>query len=358
MVPWVPASADDPPPASPARARERPPRFPAPHRSPDHPAGSLRLRSLPRPAAACRRAGDRRRRRAGADAHRRRQEPVLPDPGHRAPARRTRGDAGGVAADRADARPGGGAARGRRAGRLPQLHTRLGAGGGDRAPPAGRPADAAVRGAGARGHAALSGPAGHAACAWGIEPVRHRRGALREPVGPRLPARVPAAHRAARALGRRAAHRAHRHRRRHHARRHRGAPAAAGSGAVRQQLRPAEHPLHDRREKGADAPAAAVHRAAARGRGRHRLLPVAQAGGRAGRHAVRARARRAALPRRARRRRAPAEPGPLPARGRYRDGGHHRLRHGHRQAGRALRRPPGHAQEHRGLLPGDRPRRP
>ena len=53
-----------------------------------------------------------------------------------------------------------------------------------------------------------------------------------------------------------------------------------------------------------------------------------------------------------------AQPGPLPARGRRRDGRHHRLRHGHRQAGRALRRPPGHAQEHRGLLPGDRPRRP
>ena len=68
--------------------------------------------------------------------------------------------------------------------------------------------------------------------------------------------------------------------------------------------------------------------------------------------------RRAALPRRAGRRRAPAPPGPLPARRRRGHGGHHRLRHGHRQARRALRRPPGHAQEHRGLLPGDRPRRP
>jgi ATP-dependent DNA helicase RecQ len=47
----------------------------------------------------------------------------------------------------------------------------------------------------------------------------------------------------------------------------------------------------------------------------------------------------------------------LPARGRADHGRHHRLRHGHRQAGRALRRPPGPAQEHRGLLPGDRPRR-
>ena len=56
--------------------------------------------------------------------------------------------------------------------------------------------------------------------------------------------------------------------------------------------------------------------------------------------------------------RAPPPPGPLPARGRHRDGGHHRLRHGHRQARRALRRPPRPAEEHRGLLPGDRPRRP
>ena len=39
-------------------------------------------------------------------------------------------------------------------------------------------------------------------------------------------------------------------------------------------------------------------------------------------------------------------------------GGDHRLRHGHRQAGRPLRRPPGPAEVRRGLLPGDRPRRP
>ena len=39
-------------------------------------------------------------------------------------------------------------------------------------------------------------------------------------------------------------------------------------------------------------------------------------------------------------------------------GGDDRLRHGHRQAGRALRRPSRPAQEPGGLLPGDRPRRP
>ena len=70
------------------------------------------------------------------------------------------------------------------------------------------------------------------------------------------------------------------------------------------------------------------------------------------------RRQRLALPRRARRQGAPAEPGPLPARGGGGDGGDDRLRHGHRQARRAFCRAPGHAQEHRGLLPGDRPRRP
>ena len=41
---------------------------------------------------------------------------------------------------------------------------------------------------------------------------------------------------------------------------------------------------------------------------------------------------------------APLPPGALPARGRPGDGGDHRLRHGHRQAGRALRGPPRPAQ--------------
>ena len=53
-----------------------------------------------------------------------------------------------------------------------------------------------------------------------------------------------------------------------------------------------------------------------------------------------------------------AQPVALPARRRRRDGRDHRVRHGHRQARRALRRPPRPAQERRGLLPGDRPRRP
>ncbi len=188
--------------------------------------------------------------------------------------------------------------------------------------------------------------------------VRDRRSALREPVGPRLPARVPRADGAARALRRRAAHRAHRHRRCADARRHRRAAAARGGAPVRLQLRPAEHPLHHRREEGRDHAAAALHRARARGRCGRRLLPVEQARGRRGPDAARRGHQRPALPRGPGRRGAPEAPGPVPARRRHRDGRDHRLRHGHRQARRALRGPSRHAEEHRGLLPGNRPRRP
>ena len=167
------------------------------------------------------------------------------------------------------------------------------------------------------------------------------------------------AERAARALSRRAAHRAHRHRRRPHARRHHRAAAAAGRARLRQQLRPAEHPLHassrrTTRARSCCASSATSTRAtpaSSTARSRKKVEETADWLNERGHH-------RAALPRRARRRRAPAPPGPLPARGRHRDGRDDRLRHGHRQARRALRRPPRPAEEHRGLLPGDRPRRP
>jgi hypothetical protein len=190
-------------------------------------------------------------------------------------------------------------------------------------------------------------------------PVRHRRGALRQPVGPRLPAGIPRPDGAARALPRRAAHRAHRHRRRPHARRHRRAAAAAGGAPVRQQLRPAQHPLPHRREEGPHAAAAALHGSAST-----RATPASSTASRAS-----ASRRRRSCCASAGWTPCPTTPAWTPTvRQRHqdrflRDEGvvmtrHHRLRHGHRQAGRALRRPPGHAQEHRGLLPGDRPRRP
>ena len=52
------------------------------------------------------------------------------------------------------------------------------------------------------------------------------------------------------------------------------------------------------------------------------------------------------------------QPGRLRARRVRRHRRHRGLRHGHRQEQRALRRPPRHAEERRGLVPGDRPRRP
>ena len=100
---------------------------------------------------------------------------------------------------------------------------------------------------------------------------------------------------------------------------------------------------------------AAAHRA--RRRRGHRLLPLAQVG-RADRRVpdeqgIAALPYHAGLDARVRAR----QPGPLPARARPGDGGDHRVRHGHRQARRALRRPPRPAEVGRGLLPGDRPRR-
>ena len=127
---------------------------------------------------------------------------------------------------------------------------------------------------------------------------------------------------------------------------------------LRRQLRPAQHPLPRRRQGRRQGAAPGLPRGRASGRCRHRLLPVApqRRGGRG--LALRQGQGRAALSCRARCRDARAQPGPLPQGGGRHHGGDRRLRHGHRQAQRALRRPSRPAQEPRGLLPGDRPRRP
>ena len=156
-----------------------------------------------------------------------------------------------------------------------------------------------------------------------------------------------------------AAHRAHRHRRSADARRDHHAPGARRRARVRLELRPPEHPLHDRRQGRRARAAAALHPRRASGRSRHRLLPVAAQGRRdrrvaGGTKGVRALPYHAGMDTATRDR----PPGALPARGRPRDRRDHRLRHGHRQARRALRRAPRPAEEHRGLLPGNRPRRP
>ena len=93
-------------------------------------------------------------------------------------------------------------------------------------------------------------------------------------------------------------------------------------------------------------------------RQRHRLLQLAQGDRGARGVSARRRHQRAALSRRHGAGRPLAPPGHLPAGGRRGDGRDHRVRHGHRQARCALRLPRQHADHHRELLPGDRPRRP
>ena len=122
---------------------------------------------------------------------------------------------------------------------------------------------------------------------------------------------------------------------------------------VRRRFRPAQHPLHGRGEEPAGRATAGVP-AGPPGRLGHRLLPEPPAH-RGGRRAPRGRGHRGrGLPRGVAGRPAHAGAGRLPARpapGRGRHGG---VRDGHRQARRALRRPLRHAEEHRGVLPGDR----
>ena len=161
----------------------------------------------------------------------------------------------------------------------------------------------------------------------------------------------------ARPVARRAADRPDRDGDRRDGRRDRLPAPPRRRGAVRRQLRPAEHRVPHRRQ--GQPRAAAAHPAARRAprRRRHRLLPLAQVG-RADRRLPRRRGdHRAAVPRGSRRGRAAGEPEPLPARARARHGRDHRVRDGHRQARRPLRRPPGPAEVGGGLLPGDRPRR-
>ena len=126
-------------------------------------------------------------------------------PGARAPGHRARREP----AHRAHARPGRRARRQRRPRRVPQLDPgaararRRRAGlPRRRARPPLRRARAAVNAATTRGSSQRGQPQRH----------RDRRGALRVAVGPRLPARLPRAGRARRAVPRRAARRPHRDR--------------------------------------------------------------------------------------------------------------------------------------------------
>ena len=126
-------------------------------------------------------------RRAPAAARRadgRRQEPDLPAPGAAAAGH----DARGLAADLADARPGGGPRGARRARHLPRLDPR-----GRRAPaPHGRDRPRPLRARLRRARAPRRGGLPGAAPRTRLLAPRRRRGPLHQRVGSRLPARVPA----------------------------------------------------------------------------------------------------------------------------------------------------------------------
>ena len=101
-----------------------------------------------------------------------------------------------------------------------------------------------------------------------------------------------------------------------------------------------------------------AHESRRHDRCRRRLLPVAPQGRGNGRMAEGAGRASAAVSRGDGVRGAAEASGNVPARGRYRDVRDDRVRHGHRQAGRALRRALGSAEERRRLLPGNGPSRP
>src|SRR3569832_1492348 len=113
---------------------------------------------------------------------------------------------------------------------------------------------------------------------------RDRRGALRRAGGALFPARIYAALGVARAFPGRAAYCAHRHGRRTDAPRDHRASRPRTGPRLHQRIRPSEHPLSHRaggwrarRQRARSV--IALHPYRARGRCRHRLLPVAQARG-------------------------------------------------------------------------------
>ena len=137
---------------------------------------------FPRPAGTGGAPCHRRRRRAGADADRRRQEHLLPG-ARTVPARHRGGD---LAADRADGRPGGGAAPAWRGGRRAAFR-----------PGSRRSAQRDARSGRAAARSALRlarTAAGERHAGAAVSPaagvVRHRRGALRLAMGPRVPSGI------------------------------------------------------------------------------------------------------------------------------------------------------------------------
>ncbi len=294
----------------------------------------------------------RRARRHRPPAHGRRQEPLLPAPRRRAPRPHGRR----LAAHRADEGPGRRPRRGGRAGHLPQLHPRARRGRSPRPRPPRGALPPALRRARAAHDAGLPRrPAGRRG-----ERGRRRRGPLHQRVGARLPPGVPPDRGPPRPPPRRPPEGALRDRHRARPGRHRDLPPHARPEVLRRRLRPAEPALPGRGQGRRHGPARRAPRPQ-EGRVRHRLRAEPQ-GRRAPRRAPpRGRHRRRRLPRGDGRRRSLAHPGGVHPRRGARHLRDRRLRHGHRQAQRPLRRPPRPPEGPRELLPGDGargPRRP
>jgi hypothetical protein len=188
---------------------------------------------------------------------------------------------------------------------------------------------------------------------------RDRRGALHQPVGARLPPRVPDAAPPARdrAGGEHAG--VHRDRDPARARRHRPAAGPERPRGAGRHLRPPQPDLPRARQEQGGGPAQRRDHADARpGRGRgDRLLPEPGGDGGPRREAPRQGARRGGVPRGARPARAARRRGAVHQRGtrhRRRDG---RVRDGDRPLERAAGRAREHAQVDRGVPAGDGSRR-
>ena len=296
-----------------------------------------------------RRRDPRRPRRVGGHADRQRQVAVLPAAGV-AP---RRPDHRGIAADRADAQSGRAAARLRRRGGCAQLRQRR------RRKSFGTRPDRARRIASRLHRARTAGEIRNARSPQARQDRASggRRGALHFAMGPRFPPGIRGARQGAGRARRRADGRVHRDGRRRHAHRYFGKAVRPPAGGVRARLRSAQPASGDAGQSRRPQAGRGFHQKSSRAE-RHRLLRVAAQDRGAGRFSAPERRQGAALSRRHGAGGALAQSGRLPAGGRRRHGRDRGVRHGHRQAGCALRPPRRHAGQYRKLLPGDRPRRP
>eukprot|EP00166_Cyanidium_caldarium_P003088 ctg_2998.g614 len=204
---------------------------------------------------------------------------------------------------------------------------------------------------------------GFAGVAPAVAAFCHRRSALRQSVGPRFPSRLQTPLAVQTALPASAADGADGHRIARSARGRQGATEHHALRHLQAELQPRQHPLRSlpeghARQEHSGAGGCDSARLFAR-RLRHRVLSE-QAGVRGGgrRPPPQSRHRRRTLSRRPERCGAGGGAVALDAPRHPRHRGHHRVWHGYRQARCALRDSLHHAEEHRGLLSGERPRRP